>query len=139
MKRWAKELAIVAVALLISTGAHGFVFDEEIFAQPSIDSLAARDEYGVLHQSPRPNQTDFDARHHWRLPYYLKAPEQLVTEPAYVGALQRDLLRLGYYCGPIDGVFSVDVSYAIAKLQKNYSMRVTGTLTVPVRRALHLP
>jgi hypothetical protein len=24
-------------------------------------------------------------------------------------------------------------------LQKNYSMRVTGTLTVPVRRALFLP
>ena len=28
------------------------------------------------------------------------------AEPAYVGALQRDLHRLGYYCGPIDGVFT---------------------------------
>ena len=64
---------------------------------------------------------------------------ELITQPAYVGALQRDLSRLGYYCGPIDGVFSDEVSEAIASLQKNYSQRVTGTLTVPVRRVLHLP
>ena len=63
----------------------------------------------------------------------------LIAKPAYVGALQRDLSRLGYYCGPIDGVYSDEVSDAIASLQKNYSMRVTGTLTVPVRRVLHLP
>jgi hypothetical protein len=31
------------------------------------------------------------------------------------------------------------VSDAIAHLQKNYSQRVTGTLTIPVRRVLHLP
>ena len=63
----------------------------------------------------------------------------MIAEPAYVGALQRDLHRLGYYCGEIDGIFSLDVSDAIARMQKNYSMPVTGTLTVPVRRALHLP
>jgi peptidoglycan hydrolase-like protein with peptidoglycan-binding domain len=56
-----------------------------------------------------------------------------------MGALQRDLARLGYYCGPIDGVFSDEVSDAIARLQKNYSQSVTGTLTIPVRRVLHLP
>ena len=28
---------------------------------------------------------------------------------------------------------------AIARLQKNYSMRVTGMLNDPVRRALHMP
>jgi len=49
------------------------------------------------------------------------------------------LRRLGYYCGPIDGIFSDDVGDAIARLQKNYSMRVSGTLTEPLRRALHLP
>jgi hypothetical protein len=27
----------------------------------------------------------------------------------------------------------------VARMQKNYSMRVTGTITIPVRRALHLP
>jgi peptidoglycan hydrolase-like protein with peptidoglycan-binding domain len=49
------------------------------------------------------------------------------------------LKRLGYYCGPIDGIFSDEVGDAIARLEKNYSLRVTGTLTNPVRRALHLP
>jgi peptidoglycan hydrolase-like protein with peptidoglycan-binding domain len=71
--------------------------------------------------------------------YYFKGRDQLVLDPAYVGALQTTLRRLGYYCGPVDGVFTAEVSYAIARLQKNYSMRVTGTLTTPVRRALHLP
>ena len=139
MKIARKQFAAALVTLLLAGSANAFIPFDEIFDQPSYDSLAARDGYGVLHQSPPLNHTDFDARHHWRFPYYFKAPEQLTAEPAYVGALQRDLHRLGYYCGPIDGVFSVDVSYAIAKLQKNYSMRVTGTLTVPVRRALHLP
>jgi len=36
-------------------------------------------------------------------------------------------------------VFTPEVADAIARLQKNYSMRVTGTLTDPVRRALRLP
>ncbi|PYK69446.1 MAG: hypothetical protein DME45_02145 [Verrucomicrobia bacterium] len=62
-----------------------------------------------------------------------------MSDPAYVAALQRDLKRLGYYCGRIDGIFSDEVSFAIARLQKNYSMRVTGELNEPVRRALHLP
>ena len=64
---------------------------------------------------------------------------ELARDPAYIGALQRDLSRLGYYCGRIDGVLSDDVRASIAILQKNYSMRVTGTITVPVRRVLHLP
>jgi peptidoglycan hydrolase-like protein with peptidoglycan-binding domain len=53
--------------------------------------------------------------------------------------MQTALRRLGYYCGPIDGVFTPAVSDAIARLQKNYSMRVTGMLNDPVRRALHMP
>ena len=69
----------------------------------------------------------------------LNPAQQLTTQPAYVGSLQVALRRLGYYCGPIDGIFSAEVEDAIARLQKNYSMRVTGTLTSPVRRALHLP
>ena len=63
----------------------------------------------------------------------------MVADPGYVGALQRDLKRLGYYCGPIDGVYTVEVAEAIAALQKNYSQKVTGTLTIPVRRVLYLP
>jgi hypothetical protein len=105
----------------------------------SSDTLAARDEYGLLHQSAELHPTDFEPRYHWRPLYYLESGRELSAKPAYVGALQASLRRLGYYCGPIDGVFSPEVSDAIARMQKNYSMRVTGTLTVPVRRALFLP
>lgn len=139
MSSWTKQIAVLITSLVVTASAKAFIPLDEVFDQPSVDSLAPRDSYGLLHQSRALSQTDFDARYHSRSIYYFKASEQLVAEPAYVGALQRDLLRLGYYCGPVDGVFSADVSYAIAKLQKNYSMRVTGTLTVPVRRALHLP
>ena len=105
----------------------------------STDSLASRDEYGLVHQSGVVNPTDTAARFHWRPLYYLEGERDLVRQPAYVGALQRELRRGGYYCGEIDGIFSAEVSDAIARLQKNYSMRVTGTMTIPVRRALHLP
>jgi hypothetical protein len=105
----------------------------------STDSLAPRNEEGLLHQMPRVNVTDFAPRYHWRPLYWLEGGRDLIAQPAYVGAVQRDLRRLGYYCGPIDGVFTPDVADAIARLQKNYSMRVTGTLTIPVRRALFLP
>jgi len=105
----------------------------------STDPLAQRDEWGLLHQIPAVNSTDFASRYHWRWEYYVKAPEQLIVQPGYVGSMQTALRRLGYYCGPIDGIFSPEVAGAIARLQKNYSMRVTGTLTDSVRRALYLP
>jgi hypothetical protein len=136
-------IKILAVALLtsffISDEARAFILDEEVFSYRSLDPLAARSDYGPLHQMPGLNATDFAPRYHYRFVYYFKAPEQLVMQPSYVAALQRDLRRLGYYCGPIDGIFSGEVSNAIAHMQKNHSMRVTGTLTDPVRRALHLP
>ena len=103
------------------------------------DPLAARDEYGVLHQESALHRTDFDRRYSRRSSYYCISGKTLILDPAYVGALQRDLRRLSYYCGEINGVFSPEVSDAIARLQENYSMSVTGTLTVQVRRALHLP
>jgi peptidoglycan hydrolase-like protein with peptidoglycan-binding domain len=53
--------------------------------------------------------------------------------------MQTALRRLGYYCGPVDGVYTPEVADAIARLQKNYSMPVTGTFTDSVRWALHLP
>ncbi len=135
-----KRLGIVFIAMFLAyDGAPGFIVDEEIFSYHSVDSLAPRDEYGLLHQMPTVRATDFYRRYNWRWIYYFKANEQLMVQPAYVGALQRDLRRLGYYCGPIDGVFSNEVSDAIARLQKNYSIRVSGTLNDPVRRALHLP
>jgi hypothetical protein len=105
----------------------------------SSDSLASRDEWGLVHQSAVVNPTDTAPRYGWRPLYYLEGGNDLMRQPAYIGALQRELRRFGYYCGEIDGTFSAEVSDAIARFQKNSSMRVTGTLTIPVRRALHLP
>jgi hypothetical protein len=112
--------------------------EDTIFFHSS-DSLASRDEWGLVHQVGVLDPTDTAARYHWRPLYYLESGKDLVRQPAYVGALQHELRRGGYYCGEIDGIFSAEVSDAIARFQKNSSMHVTGTLTVPVRRALHLP
>ncbi len=132
----------IALALILGLGATIAQADEysildDMFRK--VDPLAQRDEWGLLHQGKKLNATDFAPRYKWRWVYYFKAPEQLTVQPAYVGSMQTALSRLGYYCGPIDGVFSPEVSDALARLQKNYSMRVTGTFTDPVRRALHLP
>ena len=134
----------VALALILgslsATIAHADEFDifYHAFFRPT-DPLAQRSEYGLLHQGPHVNATDFAPRYHWRWIYYFKVGEQLILDPAYVGSMQTALRRLGYYCGPVDGVFTPEVGDAIARMQKNYSMRVTGTLTDPVRRALHMP
>ena len=133
----------IALALIFGLGAAVAQADEfevlshDIF-RPT-DPLAQRDEWGLVHQGTHVNATDFAPRYHWRLCYYFMASEQLILQPAYVGSMQTTLRRLGYYCGPIDGVFTAEVADAIARLQKNRSMRVTGTLTDPVRRALHMP
>jgi peptidoglycan hydrolase-like protein with peptidoglycan-binding domain len=110
--------------------------DEPLFH--STDALAARDDWGLLTPGPL-NPTDFEPREHLRLFYYSQSGKLLSFKPAYVGALQDGLRRRGYYNGPIDGVFSAEVSDAICRMQKAHAMRVTGTLTVPVRRALYLP
>ena len=136
MKRTALVL-IVGLGAAIAQADEFDVVDYGIFR--SIDPLAQRDEWGTTHQTPHVNATDFAPRYAWRWEYYFKARQHLLLDPAYVGSLQTALHRLGYYCGPVDGVFTPEVSYAIARLQKNYSMRVTGNLDNPVRRALHMP
>ena len=131
-------LIITFSAVLARADVNDIFFDRPFFHHT--DTLAPRDDWGLLHQSRTTlYETDFAPRYGWRPLYYLESGRELIAKPAYVGALQRDLARLGYYCGPIDGVFSDEVSEAIASLQKNYSQRVTGTLTIPVRRVLHLP
>ena len=133
----------IALVLIVGLGAAVVQADEfdvvdyGIFR--STDPLAQRSEWGPMHQTPHVNATDFAPRYSWRWIYYFKGRDQLVLDPGYVGSLQTALRRLGYYCGPVDGVFTPEVSYAIARLQKNYSMRVTGTLTTGVRRALFMP
>jgi hypothetical protein len=111
--------------------------DEPLFH--STNPLAPRDEWGVLHQMPNVDETDYFRRSGSRWYYYFKSRHELLRDPAYVASLQVVLRNRGYYCGPIDGIMSEDVSLAIARVQKNYAQRVTGTLTVPVRRALRLP
>jgi len=132
-----KELVLPIILAVGAMTANARDLDADFFRE--IDSLAQRDEWGLLHQGRVVNDTDLAPRYRWRWCYYFKAPEQLITQPSYVGAIQATLRRLGYYCGPIDGQFTPDVSEAIARLEKNYSMRVTGTLTDPLRRVLHLP
>jgi hypothetical protein len=135
-----KPIALAVILGLTVAIAHADEFDivdYGIFR--STDPLAQRDEWGLVHQGPNVTATDFAPRYHSRWCYYFKAPELLILNPGYVGSMQTALRRLGYYCGPVDGVFTPEVAYAIARLQKNYSMRVTGTLTEPVRRALHMP
>ena len=136
MKRIALAL-ILGLSATIAQADEFDIVDYGIFR--STDPLAQRDEWGLVHQGKVVNATDFAPRYRYRFVYYFMVPEQLVLQPAYVGSMQTALRRLGYYCGPIDGVFSPEVASAIARLQKNYSMRVTGTFTDPVRWALHLP
>jgi hypothetical protein len=136
MKRTALTLAVCLGATIALADEYDIV-DYDFMR--SVDPLAQRSEWGLVHQGKAVNATDFAPRYHWRWCYYFKDGEQLIAQPAYVGSMQTALRRLGYYCGPVNGVFTSEVSEAIARLQKNNSMRVTGTLTVPVRRALHMP
>ena len=138
-----KKLILILPAIVLSTFNARADLKDIFFDRPffhNTDTLAPRDDWGLLHQSRTTvYDVDFAKRYTWRPLYYFEGGRELVAQPSYVGALQRDLARLGYYCGPIDGVYTVEVAEAIAALQKNYSMRVTGTLTVAVRRVLHLP
>lgn len=127
----------IALAALGISAAPARAFEFPFFK--SGDPLSPRDEWGRLHQMPWPEENDFERRESWRLFYYNKSRHELARDPAYVGALQRALQRNGYYCGAIDGVFSTDVTDAIARMQKNHNMRVTGNLTIAVRRKLYLP
>lgn len=128
---------VFVLSLLVLSGTCVLAEDQPLFH--STDPLAPRDEWGVLHQTATVNPIDYVHRESCRLYYYFKSGRELLADPAYVGALQVVLRSRGYYCGPIDGIMSEEVSDAIARVQKNYAQRVTGRLTVPVRRALNLP
>jgi Putative peptidoglycan binding domain len=128
--------SLVAAAFLL-LAASAPASDTPLFH--STNPLAPRDEWGVLHQMPSVDETDYFRRSGSRWYYYFKSRHELLRDPAYVASLQVVLRNRGYYCGPIDGIMSDEVSLAIARVQKNYVQRVTGTLTVPVRRALNLP
>jgi hypothetical protein len=128
---------LLTVSLIAWSVACARASDDPLFH--STDPLAPRDDWGVLHQTKYVNPIDYAPRHGHRIYYYFKSGRELLADPAYVGALQVVLRNRGYYCGPIDGIMSEEVSEAIGRVQKNYVQRVTGRLTVPVRRALNMP
>ena len=134
-----RPIAVLSlVALLLTFGSNAPAADDDPLFH-SINPLAPRDDWGRLHQMPTVSDTDYFPRSGSRLYYYFKSRHELLRDPAYVASLQTVLRDRGYYCGPIDGVMSELVSDAIARVQKNHLQRVNGQLTVPVRRALHLP
>jgi hypothetical protein len=134
-----RKLSCFAIALAISLVAFSASASDDDPLFHSSNPLAPRDEWGRLHQMSNADATDYFPRSGSRLYYYFKSRHELLHDPAYVASLQTVLRSRGYYCGPIDGVMSDNVSEAIARVQKNHVQRVTGTLTVPVRRALNLP
>jgi hypothetical protein len=129
--------AALVVLLALSAPCVRASDDDPLFH--SINPLAQRDEWGRLHQMPNVDETDYFPRSGSRLYYYLQSRHELLRDPAYVAALQNVLRSRGYYCGPIDGVMSDLVSLGIARAQRSHLQRVNGQLTVPIRRALHLP
>ena len=134
-----RKLSRSAIALVISLVAISASASDDDPLFHSSNPLAHRDEWGRFHQMSNVDATDYFPRSGSRLYYYFKSHQELLRDPAYVASLQTVMRSRGYYCGPIDGIMSDNVSEAIARVQKNYVQRVTGTLTVPVRRALNLP
>jgi hypothetical protein len=134
-----KRFALVILSLVVlAAPAFAWSFDDDPLFH-SENPLGARDDWGRLHQMPKVDETDYFPRSGSRLYYYFKSRHELLRDPAYVTALQTVLRARGYYCGPVNGLMSDAVSEGIARAQRNYVQRVTGTLTVPIRRALNLP
>jgi hypothetical protein len=55
-----------------------------------------------------------------------------------VTAVQTDLTKLGYYHGPIDGLFGRATRDALARYQTDHDLAVTGTLTTETLQSLGL-
>jgi hypothetical protein len=56
-----------------------------------------------------------------------------------VSAVQTDLAQLGYYSGPIDGLFGADTRTALTRYQIDYHLQVTGSLTNETLQSFGLP
>src|SRR5256885_3640406 len=109
-------LIITLTAAIAQADINEIFFDQPFFHHT--DTLAPRDEWGLLHQSRTTlYETDFASRYSPRAAYYGMSGRQLITQPAYVGALPRGLARLGFFFGPIYGVFCDVMSDAITGLK----------------------
>jgi hypothetical protein len=65
--------------------------------------------------------------------YAAQQPDQNVS------AVQSDLAQLGYYDGPIDGLFGADTRTALTRYQIDRRLQVTGSLTNETMQSLGLP
>ena len=65
--------------------------------------------------------------------------DQSYTADANVTAVQTDLAQLGYYNGPIDGLFGADTRTALTRYQIDRHLQVTGSLTNETLQSLGLP
>jgi His-Xaa-Ser repeat protein HxsA len=52
--------------------------------------------------------------------------------------VQMALLAYGYYTGTIDGVIGPESRAAISKMQADYGLKITGTITPEVLDALRI-
>jgi hypothetical protein len=78
-------------------------------------------------------------------PVYVPPPVPLVTLPGnsnkfaeIVKQVQTALIAYGYYSGKIDGVVGVDTRVSIGRLQQDYGLTVTGTVTPELLNALRI-
>ena len=73
-------------------------------------------------------------------PYYNGTTYNIApADSATVQAVQTRLLNLGYYNGPIDGVFGPSTRDAVAKFQMANQLNVTGSLSPDTLQSLGLP
>jgi hypothetical protein len=63
-------------------------------------------------------------------------PDESVMTLAERQTVQSSLARLGYYPGPIDGIFGSDTRAAIRRLQYEVQMSMTGHMTADLARRL---
>jgi His-Xaa-Ser repeat protein HxsA len=73
------------------------------------------------------------------------APAPLVTLPGntnkfkeIVKQVQLALVSYGYYQGTVDGIVSKDMRASLSRMQFDYDLKVTGTITPQVLDTLHI-
>jgi hypothetical protein len=75
--------------------------------------------------------------------YYAdREPYRYINPPMHdptVSAVQARLIRLGYYRGPVDGIFGPSTRDAVANYQIAKNLNVTGSLAPDTLRSLGLP
>jgi hypothetical protein len=72
-------------------------------------------------------------------PYYQEAYSNTTMRDPTVNAVQGELAQLGYYNGPIDGIYGRLTRDAVAKYQIARKLDVSGNLSVQTLQSLGLP